>query len=717
MRNFEVITSKSLSDVLGVSERTVQKRAKDCEWAYVCQQSKSGRPSHMYLFSALPDEVQAAAYFRMNARPAGQAGIARARELAEQAAMARSAREAALADGLARYAKLPKKRQRLADARMAVLQARDGFVAATDMAKKRATHLFIKEFAAGNVQLPQWVSDAIGPRGLSWATLYRWERAYQECGLAGLAGRTGKKRGTSLSAEQRSFVEAMLVKFPHATIPHIKNGMAARFDGASIPSDSSIRRFVQRWKRENASLFLYLTNPDAWKNANMLAVGDASESVSRLNQIWEYDSTPGDVMLTDGRHSLIGVIDIYSRRAKLLVSPTSKSAAIAALTRRALMDWGVPESVKTDNGSDYVSKHLVRVFESLQIAQILCTPFSPEQKPHIERFFHTFSHGIVELLPGYIGHSVPDRQAIEARRSFAQRLMSQGDDPVEINMTAEEFQRFCDRWCAAVYEQNPHSSLNGMTPLDMARQWRAPVRRIEDERALDLLLLPAPDNDGIRTIGKKGIKVEGDYFIAPEIGPYVGRQVFCLIDQADYGTIYVYVLQDDGSKTYLCKAVNPLRTGHDRAEIAAKARAVQNRFMAEGRKRLKAAARQAGVDAIGEEILSYRESQRAKMREFPKPSEKYTTPDLEQAALAVEDVRREQMGPQPYGISPDQDTAAGELIDMVARRNDRPLPATAQEKYEQLQEDLAAGADLSDAELAFMKRHEMWLENGDEAAL
>lgn len=37
------------------------------------------------------------------------------------------------------------------------------------------------------------------------------------------------------------------------------------------------------------------------------------------------------------------------------------SAAISALLRRAILDWGVPEAIKTDNGSDYVSNHIVRV--------------------------------------------------------------------------------------------------------------------------------------------------------------------------------------------------------------------------------------------------------------------------------------------------------------------------------------------------------------------
>ena len=43
---------------------------------------------------------------------------------------------------------------------------------------------------------------------------------------------------------------------------------------------------------------------------------------------------------------------------------------------------------------------------------------------------------ITELMPNYIGHNVPERKAIEARRSFAERVMNRESEPVEVNMTA-----------------------------------------------------------------------------------------------------------------------------------------------------------------------------------------------------------------------------------------------------------------------------------------
>ncbi|REM13961.1 transposase, partial [Mycobacterium tuberculosis] len=77
------------------------------------------------------------------------------------------------------------------------------------------------------------------------------------------------------------------------------------------------------------------------------------------NQKWEMDSTVGDVMLTDGRrHHVVGVIDVFTRRRLFIVTRTSRANAIMSLIRLAILAWGVPEEIKTDNGADYVAEVL-----------------------------------------------------------------------------------------------------------------------------------------------------------------------------------------------------------------------------------------------------------------------------------------------------------------------------------------------------------------------
>ena len=715
------ITRSQIAVMLGVTERHARRLLKNSPRIY---QRVNGGRANVYIWSALPDDIRAQLTACMSSALKGDcgAGACRAKEIEAEAAAASEARRAAKEAGLAAYEQLPRERQAEAATRREILRSRDAFLAAAGLPKKQGTLLFIREYKAGTIRLPDVPENSFGVRpgkiSLSWATLHRWEKAYEEEGLAGLASGYKSTRGTFIPKHMQDFLVGLLVKRPHIGIPTAHQVLSARFDGQDIPSRSAVRRFLERWRTENANVFLHTTSPDKARDLIMPGFGLRDEQVTRLNQLWEFDSTPGDVMLADGRHSLIGVIDVYSRRAKIHVSPTSKSAAIAALNRRAMLDWGVEETAKTDNGADYTAYYMERVFEDLEIEHVLCRPFCPDEKPHIERFFKTFLHGLFELLPGFIGHNVAERKEIEARRSFVDRIMDKDAGPVEIKMTSAELQKFCDRWCDAVYHQNVHGSLNGKTPAQMAREWKGPVRRIKDERALDILLCPAPDSDGMRVIHKKGIRIDHAWFFAAELAPFVRERVFVLLDHTDYGTIYVYRVLSDGKKEFLCRAVNPDRTGHDRSEIASIGKAIYNRVMREGSSELKKVAQAARLDHIENEVLNYMERQKANVLEFQRPSEEYTTPAMQEAARVVEDVRRAKLGPCPIPISPEEETAAAELIDMAqARRESRPLPATPEEKYEQLCDDLKSGIDVSDSDLAFMKRFELWLETGASMAL
>ncbi len=705
------LTVNSISECIGLSPRMVRIRAQNERWPTVGQRVRGG-PRKLFPTSLLPDDVRAAVFSTLYGGESS--GFIRGLGVNAEAMAAKIAKQDEVEAKLAAYNALTDEQKDEAYANEEILKARDGFLAATKLPKKKGTLLFIKEVKAGTIKFPPNVTSAMKKRKgkivLSWSTFYRWETEYKENGPAGLARNYVSMSKTSVPEHMQKFIQAMIVDHPHVSIPGIRMSIKARFDGQEIPSAHAIRRYVSKWKDENESLLLYLKNPDEWKNRKMFAFGDASEQVFRLNQLWEYDSTPGDVMLTDGRHTIIGVIDVYSRRIKLLVSPTSKAESVAALTRRALLDWGVPESAKTDNGADYVSRHMVRIFSDLEVEQVLCPPFSPEKKPHIERAFKTFSHSIVELLPGYIGHSVADRKAIESRRTFAQRMMKQGSDPVDIKISSDEFQEICDRWVDAIYHHNSHDGLDGMTPAQVARDWTGPVRRISNERALDILLSPAPSDGGFRDIRRKGIRVENAWFITPELAGHEGR-VRVLLDRTDYGTIYVF--GEDG--TYICTAVNPDRTGHNRKEIADKAKDIQKKVMREGSRELKKVAREAKTRFIHDEILGYRESKIANIVDHPKQSEEYSTGALDEAAMAVEDMRRKELGPSPIAISEDEEERAKDVIRLADKQANR-MPSTQWEKYEYLTQDLADGKYLPDADLAWMKRYEHFLQTGKMAS-
>ena len=128
------------------------------------------------------------------------------------------------------------------------------------------------------------------------------------------------------------------------------------------------------------------------------------------------------------------------------------------------------------------------MFTDLDIEPDVLPPYSPEKKPFIERFFGTLTRGLLAYLPGFAGHDVAQRQAIRARRSFAERRGESEADAFQVELPAAELQARIDAWIETIYEREPHDGLDGRTPFEVAAG--QPVRRIENERALDILLAP-----------------------------------------------------------------------------------------------------------------------------------------------------------------------------------------------------------------------------------
>jgi transposase InsO family protein len=626
-------SARDIAAAAAVDERSVQRRAEVEKWIF-SEEPVLGGCRRLYPVGLLPADIRARVFAHLANRDAaaGLAAGARA-ELTEDIASLEST--AGRSDGLSAFATLTDKRRLAAESRATIVDLFHAYLKICTMPRYRALALFERQYNESVLDVPPEVR-AVRPR-VSSRSIENWEAQLLRGGLARLAGRQGKHRkGTGTidaNAELRDFILGMLVKFPHLGAKQIMRGVEARFVAGKRPNMRTLQRWLERWKKDNAQLFTAVKNPDEWRSKFQAAGGNASAHIVRLNQRWESDGTKGDLRLSDGkRHTITSIIDVYSRRIKLHVSRTSSAAAVASALRRAILDWGVPEQLGTDNGSDFVSKHIKHVVAGLRIEHDIAPPYTPEHKPFVERAFGTFCRDMVEMLPGYVGHNVADREAIRARQSFSDRMMKVGGEPVELRVSPEELQEFCDRWTDVVYGRDPHAGLGKMSPFDKAASWTGPLHRINNERALDVLLLPAPGGDGIRTIGKKGIKVDGAWFETPELGGLEGSDVRVLYDDADIGQIYVFSL--DGP--FIAKAICPERSiGVSRAELVTQRQAHQRRAISEQKAMLRAAAKDANTDTIVADILRQRGDEADRVVAFPTPSIAYTTPDLDEAALAA----------------------------------------------------------------------------------
>lgn len=448
-------------------------------------------------------------------------------------------------------------------------------------------------------------------------TLDKWYRAWRVTGVEALLERKPRsdKGKSQLDHDEdlRNVFVAALVEMHEPTARQVQRVIADQLGKDRVPPARTLKRWMQEYREKNKVALLKLKNPDAWRNTYMPAFGSRSEHITAPNVEWQLDSTIADAQqrveiafnLHDEatgeirRHALIAGICVFTRRAKVLVARTSSGNAVKALVRRVILDYGMVERFKTDNGKDYTGDDFKFGLQALKIEHKLCTPFSPDQKPFIERFLGTLLHDLFPMLQGFVGHDVATRKAIESAKSFAQRF---GGEGVRLRMTPEHLQRVIDGWLEE-YHSRTHSEL-GCSPEQMAERHSGRVLRI-DERALDLFLMPVAGN-GIRTVAKRGIQMPLNdragtaWYRAPELAAVnvMGQQVYCRIDEADIGAMHVFHL--DG--TYICRAVDHARLGINRAEVAAKAHAIERAtvapVIAELRKAAQKGLTQRAVDAI-----------------------------------------------------------------------------------------------------------------------
>lgn len=506
------------------------------------------------------------------------------------------------------------------------------------------------------IELPEFVTASI--KNIAISSIYDWLKKERQSGIETLAGNYGKHRkGTGVidsQPELHEYVVGMLVAFPSIKPANLYKALKAEFNGRlTLPSLRTLQRWVVSWIAANKQVYTAIVSPDEWKNKYMCAVGDASERATGLNVLWEFDATPADVMLTDGRHSITGVIDVYSRRLKLLVTATATSKSVTRVIREAIMDWGVPEIAKTDNGSDYKSQYVRKVFERLGIEQEFCLPFHGWQKPHIERAFRTFSHDIAELLKGFIGHNVSERQQIESRKSFSDRLFEK-DTLIDVELSSEQLQIFCNDWVEQVYHHNVHDKLK-CTPNEMVRNWSQPIAKLSDERVLDVLL---SEPAGTRTVGKKGVKLDGSFYIHADLFNHAGDEVQVYYDESDMGNIYVYDL--DGN--FICQAEDPAITGVSRAEVAAQAKVVQREAVQEVRRELKKSANKVTKRDVAQQIIEHRRQENIQQNtlEFPKQEVIHESKGIDAAMDAI----NMQTATEEHFNKPAEDTAK-QIADII----------------------------------------------------
>lgn len=161
--------------------------------------------------------------------------------------------------------------------------------------------------------------------------------------------------------------------------------------------------------------------------------------VTAVNEIWSMDFV-SDALFDGRRIRALTVVDCYTREClAIAVGQSLKGEDVVATLDRIVALRGRPLTIKTDNGSEFISKAMDRWAYEHSVEIDFSRPGTPTDNAKVESFNGRFRE---ECLNAHWFLSLDD-----ARGKI-------------------------DAWRAYYNEARPHSALNWLTPSDFARQQR-----------------------------------------------------------------------------------------------------------------------------------------------------------------------------------------------------------------------------------------------------
>lgn len=163
----------------------------------------------------------------------------------------------------------------------------------------------------------------------------------------------------------------------------------------------------------------------------------------RMNQVWTYDFVLDRT--EDGKRlKLLTVVDEYTRECLAIEVARSITAEVVIATlERIVAERGPPESIRSDNGPEFIAAAVRRWMATQRTRPLFIAPGSPWENAYCETFNGKLQD---ELLQGELFTSL-----IEARWLI-------------------------ERWRRAYNEERPHSSLAYQTPARFAASCKVDCR-------------------------------------------------------------------------------------------------------------------------------------------------------------------------------------------------------------------------------------------------
>ena len=399
--------------------------------------------------------------------------------------------------------------------------------------------------------------------------LFAWLRAYKISGIDGLMDGRGNDRVglieklglaelvNSLIRSQKGRVNVFQIhkalNYHIATEYHKYHLIAQKLNlldflgkrDEAISYDA-VRRYSEKYLKNNRIAREIIKKGDDSAVSKFLpAVGNAAWAVESVNEVVQIDGTSLDMVANAGalakeigfesvsslfrdedefikfisewqkRYTLIGLIDEYSGVSSFYVCESENQIAVVRAVYKYACRYGMPRTIKGDNGKAFLAKIPQHFFASVGIKYEAVAPYSGWKKPFVEKNFGSLQNALSEHLKGYIGHNITERQAIEFFFNKKERRLKRGQKSnLKDLLNAEEIGKLIDNYTEK-FLNNRYLERLGASPREIYESKIADVV-VADKQKMQMYLAE-PQN---RYVGKKGISYNGHIFFNARIFEY-----------------------------------------------------------------------------------------------------------------------------------------------------------------------------------------------------
>ena len=143
------------------------------------------------------------------------------------------------------------------------------------------------------------------------------------------------------------------------------------------------RKFVQKVRRAEG---LIVQPPKKKQRRRGQSTGRIPTSAEHPNHVWSWDFV-ADRTDEGAPLRVLTLIDEFTRQCiSLTVARRLKAKDVLAALERAITDRGAPGKIRSDNGSEFISKLTRQYLQDKGIKTLYIEPGSPWQNPYVESF-------------------------------------------------------------------------------------------------------------------------------------------------------------------------------------------------------------------------------------------------------------------------------------------------------------------------------------------